>query len=274
MTVLNSNLANAWTPEDYGKLVDITVEAKSVAFQAGTLVPTEMQTVRFPVLKGDPATGWVAENATIPLTDPNTDEVVVIPAKVAGRTQVSNEALSDSNPAVADQIGKGLARDIARKVDVAFFGNTVTNGPSGLLSVTHSVIDTGASIANLDPFHAAKAKAVENGGELTHFVLAPDVALALAQAKQGTGSNMGLLDNVGDGVTVAGVPVIVSNAVAAGNAWGLDKEQIMTVRRTGTKVVRSGDAAFAEDATQLRATARVGFGFINPAAIVRLYDAA
>jgi hypothetical protein len=56
------------------------------------------------------------------------------------------------------------------------------------------------------------------------WVLAPDVALTLSKAKQATGSNMGLLDStgVGDGVTLAGVPVLVSTDVAAGNAWGLD----------------------------------------------------
>ena len=59
MTVLNSNLQQAWTPEDYGKLVDITVEAKSAAFLLGTVVNTSLQTIRFPVLQADPATGWV-----------------------------------------------------------------------------------------------------------------------------------------------------------------------------------------------------------------------
>lgn len=36
MAVLNSGLAAAWTPEDYGKLVDIVLADKSIAFQAGT----------------------------------------------------------------------------------------------------------------------------------------------------------------------------------------------------------------------------------------------
>ena len=144
------------------------------------------------------------------MTDPTTDELVVTPKKVAGLTQISNEAASDSNPAVADQIGRGLARSIAKKVDAAFFGNTVTNGPSGLLSVSFGTVDTGSAIANLDPFHQAKADALADGAELTVFILAPDVALALSKAKQATGSNMGLLNNVGDGVTLAGVPVLVS----------------------------------------------------------------
>ena len=66
------------------------------------------------------------------------------PLKVAGRTQVSNEAAQDSRPEVANQIGLGLARDIARKIDAAFFANTPTNTPSGLLSLSGiNVVDTG-----------------------------------------------------------------------------------------------------------------------------------
>lgn len=130
------------------------------------------------------------------------------------------------------------------------------------------------TLTSLDAFHEAKFAALADGAELTHFILAPDVALVLSKAKQGTSSNLGLLDNVGDGISLAGVKVLVSTDVAAGNAWGVDATQIFAVQRTGTTIVKSTDAAFAEDAIQVRATARVGFGFANPAGVVRLYDAA
>ena len=230
------------------------------------------------MLTADPAVAWTAENTQISLTDPTTNELVVTPKKVAGLTQISNEAASDSNPAVADQIGRGLARSVAKKVDAAFFGNTVTNGPSGLLSLWGiNVIDTGTvTLTSLDPFHEAKAAALADGAELSVFVLAPDVALTLSKAKTGTESNVGLLEStgVGDGVTLAGVPVVVSTDVAAGNAWGLDGSQVLVVQRTGTQVVRSTDSAFDYDTVQVRATARVSLGFANPAGVVRLYDSA
>ncbi|NHU42584.1 phage major capsid protein [Rhodococcus sp. A14] len=275
MAVLNSGLENAFTPEDYGKLVDAEVDAKSVAFQAATVVDTDKHQVRFPILVSDPATGWYAENTPITLVDPDTNEIVVIPSKVAGLTQVSNEAVDDTDPAVAAIIGQALARDIAKKTDVAFFGNTVANGPSGLLSVAGvQVVDTGAAWTTLDHFHQAKHQAMAEGAELTHIVLAPDVALALAKAKTGTGSNQGLLETVDDGIKLAGLIALVSPAVTAGNAWALDSSQVMTVRRKGTTVTTSTDAAFGSDATQIRAVSRVGFGFANPAGIVRLHDAA
>lgn len=277
MAILNSNLAQAWTPEDYGKLIDLVVAAKSIAFQAATVYQTSSETTRFTKQTADPSVAWYAENTTIALTDPTLDEVVVTPKKVAGRTQISNEAASDTNPAVAEQTGRTLARSIAKGIDKAFFANTTTNGPSGLLSLSGvNVVDTGAisSLTTLDAFHEAKFAALSDGAELTHFILAADVALALSKAKQGTALNTGLLDTVGDGITLAGVKVLVSADVAAGNVWGVDATQILAVQRAGTTVVKSTEAAFAEDAVQVRATARVGFGFANPAGVVRLYDAA
>jgi HK97 family phage major capsid protein len=68
--------------------------------------------------------------------------------------------------------------------------------------------------------------------------------------------------------------VNAGEAVTSGNAWALDSSQVMTVRRKGTTLATSKDAAFGSDATQIRAVSRVGFGFANPAGIVRLYDAA
>lgn len=276
MAILNSGLAQAWTPEQYGQLIDTVVAAKSIAFQAATAVQTGSETIRFPMLTADPSVAWYAENSTIALTDPTNDELVITPKKVAGRTQISNEAAADTNPAVAQQTGNSLARSIAKGVDTAFFAATTTNGPSGLLSLTGvNVVDTGTvKFESLDPFHEAKAAALADGATISVFVLAPDVALMLAKAKEQTGSNKGLFDSVSDGVALAGVPVLVSTDVAAGNVWGLDATQIFAVQRTGTTVVTSTDAAFAEDAVQVRATARVGFGFANPAGVVRLYDAA
>ncbi|MGW8815507.1 phage major capsid protein [Gordonia terrae] len=275
MATLNATLENAFTPEDYGKLIDTVVDETSVAFQAATVVNTTKHQVRFPVLVSDPETGWYAENTEIALVDPETNEVVVVPSKVAGLTQVSNEAVDDTDPAVAEIIGKALARDISKKVDAAFFGNTVTNGPSGLLSLSGvEVVDTGAGWTTLDYVHDAKTQAMANGADLTHIVLAPDVALALAKAKTGTGSNQSLIETVDDGIRLAGLIALVSGAVSAGNAWALDASQVMTVRRLGTTVVQSKDAAFSSDATQIRAVSRVGFGFANPAGIVRLHDAA
>lgn len=276
MAVLNSNLPQAWTPEQYGKFIDLVLADRAVAFKAGTVTTIANQSIRFPMQTDDGAVAWYGENTTIALADPGTNELEVTPKKVAGRRQISNEAAQDTNPAAAEQLGRSLARAIGKGVDAAFFANTTVNGPSGLLSLTGiNVVDTGTvTLTSADAFHDAKAAALADNAELSVFILAMDVALALAKAKEQTGSNKGLFENVGDGTTLAGVRVLVSPAVAAGNAWGLDSSQIHVVQRTGTTIVKDSSAAFAEDAVQVRGTARIGFGFANPAGVVRLYDAA
>lgn len=276
MAVLNSSLAQAWTPEDYGKLIDLVLAEKSIAFQAGTVIQTGSETIRFPMLTADPAVGWYAENSQISLTDPSNSELVITPKKVAGLTQSSNEAIDDSNPAVAQVVGSGLARSIAKKVDAAFFANTTSNGPNGILSLSGiNVVDTGTiTWDSLDPIHQAKHDALTDGANLTHIILAPDVALTLAKAKETEASFKGLLDGVADGVSLAGLKLLVSTDVAAGNAWAVDSSQVIVVQRAGTKIVRADQAAFDYDGVQIRATARVSWGFANPAGVVRLYDAA
>ncbi|WBP92923.1 phage major capsid protein [Mycolicibacterium neoaurum] len=71
-----------------------------------------------------------------PDADADFDELVVRPQKVAGLSIISRELAEDSAPSAQQLVDEGLAQSIATKVDAAFFGNTVTNGPSGLLSVS------------------------------------------------------------------------------------------------------------------------------------------
>lgn len=81
MAVTDSGLQRAWTPEDYGKLIDLVIAEKSIAFRAGTKVTTSKEQIRFPMLTADPAVGWYAENTQISLTDPTTNELVVVPRR-------------------------------------------------------------------------------------------------------------------------------------------------------------------------------------------------
>ena len=98
MAVLNSGLQTAWTPEDYGRLVDLVLAEKSIAFRAGTVIQTGNESIRFPLLTADPAVAWTAENTQISLTDPTTAELVVTPKKVAGLTQISKRLRRTRTP--------------------------------------------------------------------------------------------------------------------------------------------------------------------------------
>lgn len=277
MSMVRSGQAAAWLPEDFGSLLDLVVQEKSVAAQVSTIFGTEREKVNFPLWVSDPAVGWYNELDEISLTDGDTDEVVVVPSKTAGLTLLSNELAEDSDPAIADQTAEALANQIAGAIDTAFFAATTAKGPDGLLSLVdeddaalYQEVDPGASLSNLDPFISARYAAEKNSANLTHWLVTPDTAEALSKLKTATGSNQSLLQFVDDGITVAGLPVVTSTHVdASTTAWGVDKRQLRYVLRRGTTVERF--PSVTNDGLYVRAKSRIGQGFLNPAGVVRIW---
>lgn len=270
MSMKRADQAQSWLPQEYGDQLDLVVQAKSIAAQVSTIYSTEGQKVAFPLWVADPAVGWYSELDEITPADGDTDEVVVTPSKTAGLTLLSNELIDDSDPNIGDQTAGALANQIAKALDLAYFGNTTTKGPNGLLSLTTQVVDPGASVANLDPFVSARFAAEAHGANLTHWVMTPTTAETLSKLKVASGSNQSLLQFVEDGITVAGLPVLTSTHVDADTvAWGVDKTQQRYVLRKGTTVERFDSVT--NDGQFVRAISRVGFGFLNPAGLVRIW---
>jgi HK97 family phage major capsid protein len=238
-----------------------------------TVASTSANRYRIPTVTADPTAAWVAEGAEIPITDPTLAELTVTPTKVAGLTIVSRELADDSNPAAANVVGQGLARDIARKVDGAFFDAQSAPAPSGLgaLCGIQTVIDAGA-FADLEAFAEAISLAETVGATVTSFVTSPATALALAKVKTGTGSNAPLLGQDATSATsrqILGVPLYVSAAVAANTAWALDRTRVWLVLRDDTTVEADRSVFFTSDRVAVKATMRIGFGLVHPASVVK-----
>ncbi len=156
MSMVHSSTADAFIPEDFGGLVNLAVQAKSIAAKSTTVFQTDKVKVNFPLWTADPAVSWYAELDTIAATDGSTDEVECTPSKTAGLVLSSNELRDDSDPALADLAGAGLANQIARAADAAYFGNTTAKGPNGLQSISYTAVDTGTGLTNTDPFVSAR----------------------------------------------------------------------------------------------------------------------
>ena len=271
MSMKRSGQGASWLPQDFGEMLNLVVAAKSVAAQASTLFPTDKQKVGFPLFTANPSVGWYNELDEITPADGSTNEVVITPSKTAGLTLLSNELADDSDPAIADQIGAALADQIAKAIDVAYFADTTTKSYSGLQHKAYTTVDV-ASITSQDPFVSARFAAEAHGAKLTHWLMSPTVAETLSKIKVATGSNQPLLQFVEDGITVAGLPVLTSVDVDATTlAWGVDKSQQRLVVRKGTTVERFDSVT--NDGQWVRAISRVGWDTLNPAGIVRIYDA-
>lgn len=270
------NGAPLLTPEEVGELLVRPAFAQSVAGQVARVITTSAHEFRIPVVADDPNAQWVAEGQEIAPSDATLDEVVVVPRKVAGLSIITRELANDTSPEAAAVVGDGLARDIARKVDEAFFGNLLTPAPAGLGSITPST--NAAAITaweNLDPFTSALFMAESQGAVITSWVANPADAQLLATVKQGTGSNVPLIETTAgaDGTvqrTIVGRPLLVSPSVAVGTVWGIPEDRVVIVVREDAEVTTDASVFFTSDRIAVRAVMRVGFGFPHPAAVVRL----
>ena len=250
----------------------LPVIEQSVATTCTTVVTSDASSFRIPLVTADPTASWVAEGAEITPSDATISETDVAFKKVAGLSIITRELSQDSSPAAAQVVGDGLARDIARKVDAAFFANTTTNGPAGLGSLTTSTVTSGAAFT-VDAFIEAIAAAAAVGAELDTFVVSPADFVVLSKLKQATGSNVPLLQNdpaKSSGRIILGVPLVLSSAVAEGTAWGIPKTRTYVVIRDDATVETDNSVFFTSDRVAVRATLRLGYGFPHALALVKI----
>ena len=284
MTLTTGTAGPLLTPEQVEDLLVLPVLAASVALNplVSTVVRLSGSTYRIPKITADPSAAWVAEGAEIPVSDMTTNELVVNPSKVAGLSVITSELAEDSSPEASTEVGAGLARDIARKVDAAFFGGVAANTPSGLGSLTVGAgnvqdIAAGTAPTNLDAFAQAQMLAGDVGAELTSFVANPTTALTLANMKEATGSGKPLLGadpSVPTRRVILGVPLLTSPEAPVGTIWGMSAARVTTVVRRDAEVKADRSVFFTSDRVAVRATCRVGFGFPHTAALVRIRLAA
>lgn len=276
MTTTSGTSPGSFLPPEFSDLIIRPVTRASIAATISSTIVTLGASFRVPVVAADPAAGWTAEGAEISPSDASLAEAVVAFKKVAALSIVSNELLADASPEAAQVVGDGLSRDIATKLDAAYFAATTTNGPSGLKSLATTTVSAGGSWDNIDAFTEAQYAAEGEGATLTSWIAHPSDALSLSTLKTATDSAVPLLtpDVTKAGRrAVAGVPLLTSTAVTAGEVWGVPQDRVLVVIRNNVDVVLDSSVYFTSDRAAIRATMRVGFAFPHPLAIVKVTKA-
>ena len=276
MTLLTSTAAGVLSPEQVGTLIVQPVSRESIALQVATTAQTSSNSFRIPQVTADGVAAWVVEGSEITPSDATIAEIDCVPKKLAALSIIRRELATDSSPAAQQVVGESLARDIARKLDSAFFGTTATNGPSGIGSVA-GVNGVTSDFSDTDGFDEAISEIQTAGATATAFVTNPATALALAQLKKlPTNSNEPLLAADAASPTkrsVAGVPLWVSPAVAADTVWALDKSRSFVVLHGAVTLAVDESAYFSSDRIGIRVTLRAAFGFAHPASIAKITTA-
>ncbi|MFA7511859.1 MAG: phage major capsid protein [Mycolicibacterium vanbaalenii] len=276
MSLLTTNAGGILRPEEVGALIVQPVAKASVAMQVGTIVETNSKDFRIPIVTDDVSASWTAEGADITATDAEVDELLVTPKKIAALSKVSRELAADSSPAAQNVVGQSIARDIARRVDSAFFGDTVANGPDGISSLNDIQFVDADTITNVDPFSEAISKAENEGAQITAFIANAATVLALSKLKKlTTGSNEPLLQpdpTLPTRRQILGVPLysVPNTVVPANTVWAVDISRVFVVVRQDVELSVDESFYFGSDSLAVRAVMRVAFGFPHERAVIKI----
>ena len=286
MPLYTTGAAGILTPEEIGDLVVRPVSRLSVAYQVSQVAVIDSHDFRIPLLTADPSASFVAEGAEIPADDADISELICTPKKVAGLSVISRELAADSiDGKAADVVGQALARDTARAVDAAFFGENTANGPSGLGSLSGVAEVDAGTLLNLDPFAEGQSMAESVGAVVICWVASPNTVLALAQLKRETGSNEPLLQpdpTLPGRRQIFGAPLLTSPAVDDHTVWGIPASYISAdpddqsgrlsyvVQAQDASLDVDGSVFFTSSRVAVRTELRVSFGWPHPAAVVRI----
>lgn len=215
----------------------------------------------------DASAGFVAEGADIGEADPDLAETLVYTGKVAQLVKLSREQMAQDG--ADDLLSASVRRAVTRAANIAYARQIAptapaTTPPAGLVNVA-GVLDGGAVAADLDALVDLQAAIASNDGNASHIVLSPTAWASLRKFKTAADSALSLL-GAGTEDTVPSLlnlPVIVSNALAAGS--GLMVDQTAVVSAVGAVLVaQSEHAYFGSDSIALRCTWRFGQNVVRP----------
>ncbi len=221
--------------------------------------------------------------------------MVATPAKLAALVRVSNELLTDSNPAVLELIMMQLARSLSLGIDLAGFeGVGTSNQPRGLaltggISTISDLGADGSVPTDLDEIATAISAIEADNGKPSAIFMHPEIwgvymriktdsAASRAEPLIGTG-------NVADAQQrrLFGLPVYLSSQLSRTEARGnsstcssiyvCDMAQVVLVRNGTMRLELDKSRRFNFDESEIRGIIRATFAFPNPAAIARIVGA-
>lgn len=270
------------TPAQVEDLFVRPVLTQSIAGRVSTVIRTASKWVTIPMMTSGPMASWVEELQEIPTSDASFSSLTITPSKVAGLVPMSNEADDDSNGDAVELIGDRLTLDTVRALDQAFLTTVAAPAPQGIATLptttgqagSVTVINGGNNVfTTLDAFVKAVADADDRQTPITAWVMHPDTRTKLALIKAATGSNTYLLSDANTQPTyrtIEGAPVITSSYVPVDVVWGIPASRCVMVVRKDVAVEVSPHSLWSRDGLSIRSKMRVGFGFTDPSAIVKI----
>jgi HK97 family phage major capsid protein len=260
--------AKAWAP-DLTSVAPIDAVPEALILTTSTVsgaVEGDAPSVRVQYVD-DATAGFAAEGAAITEADPDLAECLVFTGKVAQLIRLSREQFLQPN--AQSLLSESVRRAVTKAANIAYLRQAAPVGPAvtppaGLINVT-DITNGGAVAADLDGLIDLQATIAANDGTPSHILLSPTAWASLRKFKDQTDSARSLL---GAGVedterSLLNLPVIITNALAAGTGLMVDKTAIVSAVGT-VNVATSDQVFFNSDSIGVRCTWRFGANVVHP----------
>ncbi|WP_026533906.1 phage major capsid protein [Arthrobacter sp. H14] len=250
------------------------LEAASVVLASGPRIFDSSEPLKIPTLTGSTDPSWVAENELIPDSEVTFGEINLMPSdrkSIKALTKFSNEMARQSNIGLDAVLKARIVKDVADKLDTALL-----IGDGTLKTVTGITKQAGTQAAVLgatdaDSFLDALALAAAAEVTPNRWLMSGADFFTIRKLKDTSGKYL-LESDITTGTTyrLFGIPVTVTNKLAAGKAVLADMSQVAVVRDIAPSVTVLSERFAEYDQQAIRVVTRYDLGLLHPEGVVIL----
>lgn len=289
MTTTITTNAKSWFGDSVAiKAADAVPEALALNTYVATQCAVDdgdARRVLVPYIDTDPVAATVKEGAEITAGDPVLDELSFPTVKVGLLHTLSNEAMravtegtaTKGSVSASEQLSNSLQRAVTAKLDALMLTTPapVTGSsdsqpaaaaeyPTAGLAVLGGAVQGGTISSDLSPLLDAIAQITENGANPTAIVVAPTAWAKILKltAKDGR-PLLGGDVQVATALQLFGLPVVINSHMPADGVLVVDSTNVFAAV-TDLNVSVDSSAAFKNDSSMIRVTARIGWGVARP----------
>jgi len=201
-------------PKEVSQEIWANTVNESLVMQAARRINLPGSGVTIPVITGDAAADWVAETAEKPVSDATVEAKSITPYKLAVIETFSNEFRRDL-PGLYAELARRLPFALGKKFDQTIFNGTAPGSNFNVLTSSTAVAVDGTD--TLGDLATALTTVGAAGGDLSHWMISPQIEGTIMTAKDGAGNYAFLRDAREDGAigSIFGRPVLRSVSVYA-----------------------------------------------------------
>jgi HK97 family phage major capsid protein len=273
-------------PGIVGTVLFDRLRAQAVMLKTGLrTMPIAGKAETWPTITGDVTVGTYAEGTTITPSDPTFGTITATPRKIASITQLDNEVIDDSSPAVIGVLNDHLMKVFALKVDQQLLeGSGTAPDIRGLKNVagiqTYAAATNGASVS-FDTLMSALALLDGINIPRERLAVVGHVRnLATLTALRSIANGEYLWDTALSALNMSAgqfhwtsqltVTETQGTSNATNSIYIFDTLNTIFVPRTSLQIVLDRSRLFNSDQSELRGTMRCDLMVPQPSAVVRV----